>query len=113
MSGPRQSSRLFALAGAVLAFLIASALPVWSVWYFNEWEGVGYGGTFWSAQARFVRNARDPDLAGRLLDLYGADLVLLVVILVGGYGAGWLVGWWRARHLAATSTGSDSRPDTG
>jgi hypothetical protein len=34
----------FPTGGALLAFLVSSALPVWSVWHINPWVGVCYYG---------------------------------------------------------------------
>jgi hypothetical protein len=82
------------MGGALLALLAGSALPVWSVWHINPWEGVCYYGSLWAAEASFIHNARTAQLAPRLWALYGGDLVQVLAVVAPGYAGG----WWPRRH---------------
>jgi hypothetical protein len=73
-----------AVFSAVLA--VASATPIWSVWYFNEWEGLGYRGTLWNAFVQFRKNFETVDPHRSLVELYYVDLVQAAsLVIVAGF----------------------------
>ena len=52
MFGPTWARRVWAaVIAGVLTFFIGSLLPMWTVWYVNSWEGVGYAHTLWGMVA--------------------------------------------------------------
>jgi hypothetical protein len=110
-----RSPMLFAAGCALLAFLVASILPVWVVWHLNEWEGVGEPGTFWGAVFLLVSN--NIRLAGGpapVVSLHFNNLILLAVVLALGFGAGRLFYWlrWQRRPIPAAQSTPPCPPHT-
>lgn len=46
-----------ALTGGSVTLLVASLLPIWTLWYENPWEGVGYPVTLWTLVWELWKNA--------------------------------------------------------
>jgi hypothetical protein len=38
---------VFTLGGGVAALVVASAMPIWTLWHINELEGLGYRVSLW------------------------------------------------------------------
>jgi hypothetical protein len=93
---PRKSAGVFTALGAWLALLIASVLPVWTVWYFNEWEGLAVRGTLWSALAQLPGTVQRPRTIREVLDvvsLYESDLIFGIIAFALGSAIGRFTYW--------------------
>jgi hypothetical protein len=89
--------RGFATCYALLAFVVASVLPVWWVNYYRPASmDRDYPGTLWEAEAAAFRSVPVFGLR-RVARAHRWHLVQLAAVVAGGYGAGWLVGRRRLR----------------
>ena len=79
---------------ALVVFVVFSFLPVWTAWYFSSWEGNGELGSFWTMLASIPRAVERPGAGELVLDVYGPELVKLVVLV----GVSLVIGrWWASR----------------
>lgn len=74
--------------GAALAvFAAGAALPIWSAWYFSDWEGNGYQGPLWTAVGQMPATWRAVG-PNKFWDSQGTNLALgaVLVLLAAGVG---------------------------
>jgi len=56
------SLRVWVLTGGLLTLLVASFFPIWTVWYWNPWEGLGVRASLWGVLWKVLRcSIREPD----------------------------------------------------
>jgi hypothetical protein len=84
-----RSNRLavFSLSGSLLSLLASTFLPIWTVWYLNWFEGVGYHRSLWGVAADILRSNEEVECTGDLRDLVTAALAA-----AAGAAAGLVVG---------------------
>ena len=78
-----------ALLGGQAAVLVASFLPIWTLWYFNPREGLGYGASLWSVLWHTVIEPPriNPEFqvttSGDMLDLWTGGVIFVVGAALG------------------------------
>jgi len=83
---PMTATQMGLVAGlAVLT--IGACLPIWTVWYLNDWEGLGEAGPVWRAAAQVSNNLRFGDYS-ELARLHETNLLTAVVL----YLLAWIIG---------------------
>src|SRR5262249_47708433 len=115
---------------ALLAFLVASFLPIWDVWWLWGWQE---SGTFWHAASvvvldnipnswkaqqfanalggEFWQPPGKPLLVGvvqQLAGLHSHNLIALAVVLALGFGAGRIFFWWPWQRGGLPSPAEDT-----
>ena len=82
----------FMLLGAASVLFVSSFLPVWTVWYFNPWEGVGDHHSLWQVVweiARAQYKGTDPNfpvtVTGDAIDLLKAGTALCIGGIIGAF----------------------------
>jgi len=79
----------FALLGGQLLFLVASWFPIWTLWYFNPREGLGFQETLWSVLWNTVisRPPLDPAFqvttSGDMRDILQGEIIFAIGVALG------------------------------
>lgn len=98
----------YAAAYALSAFAVSLLLPIWSAYYFASWEVTGKV-TWFPIMLDSLFNAAKQESRQTLIDYYGSQLVILMVVLL----AGTLFGYYRARQAAESVLLNEDIPITG
>ena len=75
----------------IVIFLISSFVPIWNAWYFSDWEGLGVRSSIWKMLAS-IPGSFEKLGAGRFCDYYFENLILLIMVLLAGFGIGYVIG---------------------
>ena len=93
---PRSRARVAAVCGAAAVFAVASFLPIWTAWYFSDWEACGHPSSLWGTLAELLANQRKRGLdANFLWRLHERNLLTAGIVLVLAGLSGWAI--FRAR----------------
>jgi hypothetical protein len=85
---------LFTLGGSILGLLLGSFLPIWIVWYFNEWEGLGMHVSLWTLRGEVSRTTAEVRIVGDDRNLITGAILVLLGALLGG------IAWWLSRRFS-------------
>jgi hypothetical protein len=75
---------VFTFSGSLFVLLAASFLPIWIVWYFNEWEGVGEKMSFWALRVEVSTSTPQVRHVGDRSNINTAIIVAALGGLFGG-----------------------------
>jgi hypothetical protein len=92
--------RLPRMAIVIGPMLLATFLPIWTVWYIGPWEATGERGTFWSALQMLPDNFRTAGFAYVATTCLGSNVATAGILLVLGFGVERFV-FARGRRAAA------------
>jgi hypothetical protein len=93
----RSQSRkvIWGACAAAGVLLVGSLLPVWTTWYLNSWEGVGYPTTLWHAVAQVPANVLEVRSISAFWDVHMGNLIQWAVLQAVATAAG-VWGYWLA-----------------
>ena len=66
--------------------LVATFLPIWTVWYIGSWEATGERGTLWIALRMLPDNVRTAGFAYVVTTCLGSNVVTAGILLAVGFG---------------------------
>jgi hypothetical protein len=86
--GRTRSPWVYAVRCGLIAFGVASFVPVWTAWAIGSWEATGEPATFWGVVYSAVR--ADP---GTWLDWFAPQFGAMVSVFCVGFWVGRFVAW--------------------